>query len=127
VKKEPEASVSNTNPNDPFTAEVANENRSPLRASRTTTFPRAGTNVVLTVRILKQSLARVGASAHENEVRRYHAAALTSRRLARRPCIRPSQRARCSVAVRNSTPKTMVAIDSRVASIDVGSGEAPQI
>jgi hypothetical protein len=51
-RKEPEASVSNTNPNDPFTAEVANENRSPLRASRTTTFPRAGTNVVSTVMML---------------------------------------------------------------------------
>jgi len=60
-EKGPEASVSNTNPNDPFTAQVANENRSPLRASRTTTFPRAGTNVVSTVGILQRSSAVVGA------------------------------------------------------------------
>jgi len=65
-EKGPEASVSNTNPNDPFTAQVANENRSPLRASRTTTFPRAGTNVVSTVGILQRSSALIGASAHQN-------------------------------------------------------------
>lgn len=34
--KEPEADGSNINPNEPFSAEVENEIRSPLRASRTT-------------------------------------------------------------------------------------------
>ena len=64
-KEEPEASVSSTNPNDPFTAEMTNENRSPLRASRTTIFPRAGTHVASTVAMLIDALARDSAITHD--------------------------------------------------------------
>jgi hypothetical protein len=66
TKIEPEADGSSINPNDPFFAEVTNEIRSPLRASRTTIFPRGGTHVVSTVPILFVRLRRFRAISHEN-------------------------------------------------------------
>ena len=68
TKIEPEADGSSINPNDPFFAEVTSEIRSPLRASRTTIFPRGGTHVVSTVHSLIVSLGHVGAAAYQKSI-----------------------------------------------------------
>ena len=52
-------------PTIPFTAEMGNEIRSPLRASRTTNFPRGGTHVVSTVAVSSVNRRFLSALSHQ--------------------------------------------------------------